>query len=136
MTADMNGQKVDTDPPTYQQVAHAWALHCFGSEIVSDTNERCARFLEEALELVQALGLPKDHAVDLVEYVYGRPPGRPSQEVGGVSLTLAVLCGAVDLDMLECSIQELRRVQHPDMIDRIRRKNATKPRNSPLPGGG
>ena len=38
------------------------------------------RFLEEALELVQACGATASEAHQLVDYVYGRPVGEPAQE--------------------------------------------------------
>jgi len=134
MTDDMNGAPVDTRPPTFQEIAHDWAKFCFGEETVANKNECCARFLEEALELVQSLGFTRTDAYQLVNHVFDRDEGRPSQEVGGVCVTLAVLCGACDLNMLDCSIEEMNRVRHPDVMKRIRQKNANKPQFSPLPG--
>lgn len=60
-----------------------WLMECFGAEIAADRVERCDRFIEEALELAQSLEWPKERALALVEYVYGRPAGEPHQEVGG-----------------------------------------------------
>ena len=72
-----------------------WMLACFGPTIPFDKTERNHRFLEEALELVQSIGCTQSEAHQLVDYVYGRPAGEPSQEVGGVMVTLAALCIAV-----------------------------------------
>ncbi|TES59219.1 hypothetical protein E2N91_11445 [Pseudomonas syringae pv. tomato] len=105
---------------------------CFGAEISSDRQERNHRFLEEALELVQAGGATADEAHQLVDYVYGRSIGEPAQEVGGVMVTLAALCLANELDMHSAAETELARIW--TKVDQIRAKQAAKPAMSPLPG--
>lgn len=115
----------------FQTRVRPWLLACFGATIASDKVERNHRFLEEALELVQACGCTKDDAHQLVDYVYGRPVGEPVQEVGGVMLTLAALCLAQALDMHEAGETELARVW--GKVDQIRAKQAAKPRHGPLP---
>lgn len=107
-------------------------LRCFGGEIAADKVERNHRFLEESLELVQAAGCTKDEALKLVEYVYGRPTGELHQEVGGVMVTLAALCKAQNIDMAIAGEVELSRCWQ--MIEKIRAKQAAKPKMSPLPG--
>lgn len=104
---------------------------CFGTGVAGDVTERNHRFLEEALELVQTGGCTASEAHQLVDYVYGRPVGVPSQEAGGVLLTLAALCMARAIDMQQAGEDELRRVW--TKIDLIRRKQAEKPKHSPLP---
>jgi hypothetical protein len=89
------------------------------------------RFLEEALELAQANVSSYDDAHALVEYVFGRPPGQPEQEVGGVMVTLASLCSASEINMDEAGDRELER--NWDRIDVIRAKQQAKPHGSPLP---
>lgn len=125
--------ETDPRPMGFQARVQPWLLACFGSTIAGDKVERNHRFLEEALELVQACGCTQDEAHQLVDYVYGRPAGEPNQEVGGVMLTLAALCLAQGLDMHTSGEMELARVW--TKIEQIRAKQATKPRNSPLPGG-
>ena len=115
---------------TWQQRVQPWLIACFGEEIASDVVERNHRFLEESLELVQACGCTADEAHQLVDYVYGRPMGEKEQEVGGVMTTLASLCLAQDMNLQECADTELERVW--GKIDQIRKKQATKPKNSPL----
>lgn len=112
--------------PTYQEACLAWADQCFKPYVVNDVRERLRRFLEEALELVQSLGLPRDMAHRLVDYVYDRPAGNPDQEVGGVGVTLGVLCGVVSIDMEGCFDDELVRICDPAVIEKIRAKQATK----------
>jgi NTP pyrophosphatase (non-canonical NTP hydrolase) len=109
-----------------------WALQCFGTESCLDKRSRTHRFLEEALELAQAAGCPRNEAMRLVDYVYGRDRGAVHQEVGGVMLTLAALCHAHGIAMNIEAERELCRVW--DNIDVIRRKELMKPKGSPLPG--
>ncbi len=108
-----------------------WMDACFGPEIAKDRTERNHRFLEEALELVQAGGCSKSEVLQLVDYVFGRPAGVISQEVGGVTVTLAALCEAFKLDMNACAEEEITRVWI--RMPQIRAKQAAKPKFSPLP---
>lgn len=118
--------------PSFQKRVHQWMLACFGPEISSDVTERNHRFLEEALELVQANGCTASEAHQLVDYVFGRPVGVPEQEVGGVKVTLAALCEASGLEADECADLELARIW--TKVEQIRAKQAAKPKHSPLPG--
>ncbi len=111
-----------------------WMQECFGPEISADKVERNHRFLEEALELVQALGCTKEEASQLVDYVYGRAVGDPPQEVGGVMVTLAALCLASGMDMDAAAETELARILQPEVVTKIREKQKHKPAFSPLPG--
>ncbi len=121
---------------TFQERARQWMLICFGAKVTADIPERSHRFLEEALELTQSLGCTREEAHQLVDYVFERSVGAPGQEVGGVMLTLAALCGPAGLDMMVEGERELARVNQPDVITKIRRKQETKPHRSPLPGNG
>jgi hypothetical protein len=116
---------------TFQQRVQPWMMACFGEMIAGDREERNHRFLEEALELVQATGCTASEAHQLVDYVYGRPVGEPAQEVGGVMVTLAALCLANALDLHQCGETELARIW--TKVDAIRAKQAAKPKHSPLP---
>lgn len=115
----------------FQVRVRDWMTKCFGRDIAEDVTERNHRFLEEALELVQSQGCTASEAHQLVDYVYGRPMGDSPQEVGGVMVTLAALCDAIDIDMLDAAEKELARIW--TRIDQIRAKQAAKPRHSPLP---
>ncbi|AJG18803.1 hypothetical protein [Cupriavidus basilensis] len=115
----------------FQARVQPWMMACFGAEISADAQERNHRFLEEALELVQACGATQSEAHQLVDYVYGRPVGEKVQEVGGVMVTLAALCLAQDLDMHAAGETELARIW--TKVEQIRAKQAAKPKHSPLP---
>lgn len=122
---------ITDQPANYQEQVEAWLKACLPASARQDQLERTFRFLEEALELAQANGCSRDDAQTLVEYVYGRPHGRPDEEVGGVMVTLASLCSAVGIDMNDAGDRELKR--NWARIDDIRRKQAAKPHGSPLP---
>lgn len=114
-----------------QRRVKPWMLTTFGAEIAADKVERNHRFLEEALELVQACGCVQNEAHQLVDYVYGRPQGEINQEVGGVMITLAALCLANGFDMHAAGETELARIW--TKVEQIRAKQAAKPRGSALP---
>lgn len=107
-------------------------MACFGEMIADDREERNHRFLEEALELVQACGCTASEAHQLVDYVFDREIGEQRQEVGGVMVTLAALCLANALDMHDAGEVELARIW--TKVEAIRAKQAAKPKHSPLPG--
>lgn len=109
----------------YQHRVDLWMQKCFGPAVSADATERNFRFGEEALELMQSLGATEDEAIALVRYVWGRPKGEPSQEVGGVMMCLAALCNAAGLDHSICAEVELVRCW--EKIDKIRAKHAAKP---------
>ena len=117
--------------PSFQERVQPWLMACFGEMIAGDREERNHRFLEEALELVQACGSTASEAHQLVEYVFGREIGERRQEVGGVMITLAALCIANDIDMHDAGEVELARIW--TKVEAIRAKQAAKPKHSPLP---
>jgi NTP pyrophosphatase (non-canonical NTP hydrolase) len=89
------------------------------------------RFLEEAIELAQASKCSREDAHALVDYVFSRPDGDKLQETGGVLVTLAALCSAQGIDMDNAGEEELRR--NWSRIDKIRAKQAAKPKGTALP---
>jgi hypothetical protein len=122
-----------SQPSELQAKVAPWMQECFGPVISADKLERSDRFIEESLELVQACGYERERAHALVEYVFNRPVGEPSQEVGGVMVTLAALCLAHGMDMHAAGETEVRRISAPDVIAKIRAKQASKPTGSALP---
>lgn len=126
-----HGVKVAAELSSYQRRVEQWLEACFPPQVRSDRGERTHRFLEEALELAQANGATREDALALVDYVFGRPTGEPSQEVGGVMVTLASLCSASEINMEDAGDRELER--NWERIDLIRSKQQSKPHGSPLP---
>ncbi len=119
----------DRDP--FQDRVRSWTIECFGLGIADDVVERNHRFIEEALELVQACGATASECHQLVDYVYGRDVGEKFQEVGGVMVTLAALCNAQRIRMDVAGDTELARCH--GMMGKIRAKQKAKPKHSPLP---
>lgn len=93
------------------KIAVDWAIRCFGRDHVFDAKVRSLRLAEEAVELTQAYGVSRDMLHKLVDTVYDRPKSDDTlQELGGVALTLEVLCGIHMIDSDFVLEKELRRV--------------------------
>lgn len=120
----LNKQGRTQTPQTFQEQVNAWMTECFVSDIIKSKEERNHRFLEEALELVQANGIDRDTVHALVNYVFERPPGALNREVGGVMVSLAALCTEYGLSLDWNSQEGLRRCW--DRIDVIREKQKGK----------
>ena len=92
------------------RIAREWAQRAFGVRDVETPAIRALRMVEEAIELCQALDVPKDKVALTVETVYSRPVGQVEQEIGGVLLTMAVLTEVLGKNSDELLERELRRV--------------------------
>lgn len=125
MLYDHDVRQSDRKARSLQSRVWDWCKACFGSEKSRNKDLRQTRFLEEALELVQAGGLTEADAQEVVRYVFNRPKGEVAQEVGGTVLTLCSLCESFGVDMMDCAETELTRVE--GKIEAIRRKEARKP---------
>lgn len=121
----------ETKSNDLQARARAWIVQCFPAHIVESKTERNQRFLEEALELVQSTAMTAAEAHMVVDYVFSRPVGEPGQEVGGVLNTLCALCSVHGMDMMAEGLREMDRVERPEVIERIREKQKSKPRFAP-----
>lgn len=130
MQSDLGSTPVVTMKDWQAKVAR-WGHACFGEQSTQKENRR-NRFMEEALELVQSLGGTASDCHKLVEYVFSRPVGEADKELGGVLLTVAMLANANVLSLNLSAQEELVRVW--GKIDKIRAKDAAKPKEGPLPG--
>lgn len=119
----------------FQRQVGAWQQECFPDTAKTPLLERCDRFLEEVLELLQSQGYPAERIAELVAYVYRRPVGDPASEIGGVLVTLAALCGTAGIDMHAAGDAELARISTPERMAKLGAKNAGWDAASPLPGG-
>lgn len=111
--------------PSLQKRIAQWITACLGEECWDDMDDRTIRFLEEAVELAQALGISEAAAHRVVNYVYDREIGEPPQEIAGAFLTLANVATCHNFDMTELAEKELARVW--TKIDKVRAKQAGKP---------
>lgn len=74
-------------------------------------HERALRLLEEALELVQAVGVIEEQAGRLVKYTFGRPAGDPQQEAGGVGIALLGMAASLGFSADKAEAAELARIE-------------------------
>lgn len=86
-----------------------WVRATFGQKFLND-RERAFRFIEESIELVQAIGLSSSDVVWILRHVYGRPTGDYSQEMGGVTITLEALAEHLSVDLNRQSDLEWERI--------------------------
>lgn len=93
-----------------QRRVFAWAWNVFGGPVVRDVGERAERFAEEAIELVQALGLSRERVLAVVDHVYAKPPGTLEQEAGQAGVSLLALCESIGLSADACEAAEFERV--------------------------
>lgn len=108
-----------------QVVVADWVRRSFGEATMHAPDERAARLLEETVEFGQALGLTANVAHRVVDYVYGRPPGDPAQEAGGVGVTLLCLCEAIGISADEAEASEIARVLAKP-VEHFQRRQAEK----------
>jgi NTP pyrophosphatase (non-canonical NTP hydrolase) len=94
--------------------------------MIGGYQQRIMRFLEEALELAQALGMTEAECQRVARYVFSRPIGQPGQEVGGVMVTLAALCHKTGIDMQGEADREAARIDTSEMRLKIFEKQAFK----------
>lgn len=91
----------------------AWARRVFGVPGRADTaspQERALRFIEEAIELAQAIGLQHEDVDRVSRHVFSKPPGEPFQEAGGVGVTLLALCEVLSISAQDAERAEFERV--------------------------
>ena len=127
----MRDAEPTSDNVSFQERVDPWMQACFGAEISADKLERGDRLLEEVLELLQSGDYPSERIASLTKYVWSREIGEPAQEVGGVMVTLAAYCLAHGLNMHTAGETELTRIW--TKVDKIRAKQAAKPKGSVLP---
>lgn len=93
-----------------QQRVFDWCVAAFGVGQSTSIEQRGLRLLEEAIEAYQAAGCDPAQAHKLVDYVFARPPGNLSQELGGVGMTVLALANAVGISADDAEARELERV--------------------------
>lgn len=94
-----------------QQRISAWVIDRLGEKVFQDKEERGLRSLEEQIELGQALGIPRERALRLVNVVYDKPVGDLRQEFAGSLLTLLAAASSAGINLLEVCEEEVIRVE-------------------------
>jgi hypothetical protein len=92
-----------------QAAVYDWVRSTFG-EPNANVTERVLRLFEEVVELAQAEAIAPERLFALVAHVYGKLPGDPAQEVGGIGTTLLAYAAAKGLSADALEEAELRRV--------------------------
>lgn len=109
----------------FQTRCRLWVEKTFGHQ-TSETRQKGFRFLEEAVELVESLGMTRENCHKIVDYVFDRnSPGEPYQELGGVMVTLATVAQVNGMNMLTAGSDEITRCEAN--TDKIREKDKRKP---------
>lgn len=111
---------------TTQERVASWAKECFGYDLLMDHTERASRHLEEAAETIQAAGLSRGAAHQIIDMVFDKAPGDIRQEIAGSMVTLLALAEAFAVDASAEVDREIERIW--DNLDKIREKQKTKPR--------
>lgn len=109
----------------FQQKVSDWLNRCFGHSEGSDLHRRRARFIEEAIELAQAVGANRETIHAMVNRVYDRPLGEVQDEFGGVLISVSALASSLDLGLEELASSALSSVE--TRIEDIRKRNLLKP---------
>lgn len=99
-----------SDRHVRQTQVQDWCCEAFGYAHAIDLPQRGVRFLEESIELAQAVGVTREMVHALVDYIFNRPPGEVDQEVGGVSVTLLALCAAHGIYAEDAERKEVKRI--------------------------
>lgn len=87
-----------------------WAHDTFG-DIALDPRERTMLFLEEAIELAHAMGVPPETFSAVFSRVYSRPAGDVPKELGQSLATLELLAKTMGIDADAEATREFNRVQ-------------------------
>ena len=110
----------------WQRTVGQWVEKTFGFESRTSRRERSLRFMEEALELGQSLGIKEEEAILLVTKVFERPPGQPNQERGGVMVTLLALTDCERADLWQDFLTEWDRINSAEAQERMQRRQKEK----------
>lgn len=102
----------------------------FGNEDLQQPwalKERVFRFVEEAAELAQAMGLNKEETIAVVNWVFTeKAPGEPKQEAAGTLVTLLGLCAVARISLDDVFTEELKRISTPEVVARVRARQEEK----------
>jgi hypothetical protein len=87
-----------------------FAIEAFGERQTHSIPQRGIRLMEEADEAGQAAGVTREMAHKLVDFVWDRPMGELSQELGGVGVTVLALASAAGLSADAAEVTEIERI--------------------------
>lgn len=112
-----------------QAFVEQWVRATFGDKVMDDPEERGARVVEEAIELLQVLAHDKkaarEKAHKLVDAVFDKPVGDLDNEIGGTIVCLLALCGNQGKRLDEMAEKEITRIRNLP-VETFRAKHKTK----------
>ncbi len=109
---------------SFQLRAWDWLGLALGRDVARSKRQRALRFVEEAIELAQAIGISEHEVIDEARNIYSVPAHGVEREIGGVLVTLAVLCEAYGLNMEKIGEDTL--ADNHKRLDQIREKQKSK----------
>jgi hypothetical protein len=109
----------------FQARVAAWVVSRLGAAHQQNSGTRSLRLVEEAVEFAQALGVPREKVDAVLDIVYSRPPGEPSQELGGVAVTAASAAASLGVSFAHAAVTELARIESLP-AEHFQRRNAEK----------
>lgn len=86
-----------------------WASQAYG-DVMMEKRYQALRFMEEASELVQVLGLTPEDIAMVVRDVYANPPGKLDIEIGDVQITTNILAMTQFRSVAECRVKCLEKL--------------------------
>lgn len=111
----------------WQNEIKAFVHRVWGKKAMASLPERAARVVEEAVELGQAEDVPREAILAIIERVYSRPKGNPSEEAGDVMFTLLAYTETAGVDIESVLALRLERVEAipvEDLRERHKQKRA------------
>jgi hypothetical protein len=124
ITEALQAQREADDRDARQKRVAEWCAAAFGAAQAASVEQRGLRLLEEAIEAYQAAGCNREQAHKLVDYVFARPPGKLSQELGGVGITTLALANACGASADAEEVRELNRVLSKPLVHFAARNQA------------
>lgn len=113
------------DLTALQRRVSYWVIKCFGMAMLEDKQERGLRLAEEAIELAQAVDVPRERLLKLVNVVYDKPKGDPVQELGGCLTTLCAMSSSLGENLYSAGDEEVTRIESLS-TDYFQKRNAQK----------
>lgn len=117
-----------------QRAIAKWCALAFGKEEAESLEQRGLRLFEETVEACQACNVDLAQLHHLLDFIYLRPVGQLTQELGGIGVCLLAMAEAAGVDADACEQQEVDRVLRKP-IEHFRERDQAKDDAGVLAGG-
>lgn len=95
------------DDTRFQKRLFSWLKKSTSIQTAYNPSLRVELFIKKSLELSQSIGMSRDRLVELVNYTYNKPTCRVDDSIVGVTMSLAALSEARDMDIILLVEREL-----------------------------